>query len=252
MKLNTFLGPLACCLWLQGSLFAALITTVTADPAREQSVIDVASWPEQWLDDSLVPSTLAIACPGCPSQPTGCCPPCKDNKPPEPPCCNDSMGCCTACTSLNASAHCCRCWNPCCCSKDVCTLYACLSFKSTIAPDNEPDTAYLTFLGLGDDAPCCGPTCSMDRCLELVRSQLEALQSPLEQERNKTKENTDLIGSTEDANCCGSGCSARGCFQNLLDTIIKLQNPILETLEHFNKSRPDTKQGSSEDCHQTG
>ena len=80
----------------------------------------------------------------------------------------------------------------------------------------------------------------MDRCLELIKLQLGALQGPLEIERNNTG---DVDGypaaEDDDSPCCGVGCSARGCFQKLLDSIILLQTPIQNTLDNFNGSRPD-------------
>jgi hypothetical protein len=223
MKLNLLLRLLGSHLWLQGILFTGyFLCCVTAvDSVREQAIIDVASCPENWFDDSPFPSTLTLNCGGdfCPQQPDGWCKWCKSDM---------------------RDKHCCQCVYQCTCNPTVCTNLRALTFIFGHRPDHEPETAFLTFLGLGDDAPCCGPSCSMDRCLELVRTQFVVLREPLENERDQTKEQAGLIGDAEDVDCCGSGCPARGCFQTLLDSIILLQHPILETLQNFNKSKSDT------------
>jgi hypothetical protein len=140
------------------------------------------------------------------------------------------------------------CQVPCSCTKVPCPPGTDMLIEPCKFDEYEDDCqAFLAREGLGDDAPCCGPTCSMDRCLRLIQLQFEVLQEPLEFERIETRDKNgdgDYKRKKDenqgDGACCGVGCSPTGCFQWLLDSIILLQTPIQNTLDNFNRSRPDT------------
>src|SRR3954447_5910486 len=126
------------------------------------------------------------------------------------------------------------------------------------APHKHPTAAFFVERGFGGDAPCCGPTCSMVRCLEFNRLVLNSLGEPLEIERN----GSDHGGNGDDGDegddgddnygaevaeqdfeqlslklggqkpiipsrglCCGRGCSKKSCFSYLLDFVVQVQYP---------------------------
>jgi hypothetical protein len=131
----------------------------------------------------------------------------------------DTQACHANCSNLYS--RCCRKRNPCCCCKRVCTNLDCIQFLQP--PYEPPETAFFNLTRLAPGAPCCGPKCSFDQCLELIRLQLLAIQDPLRIQRDSLEERP---GEVE---CCGEGCSTRGCFSNLLTNLIQLQSPIQNT-----------------------
>lgn len=183
-------------------------TEVVADAVTEQSPFRPGPELHRTTDPSLRFLPSLMGCPGCDTQPSIYCGFCKD--PIKSLCCT--------CSSY--------CW---------CTLLCPLHFLRP-APDKPPYEAYVGF-GDPDSRLCCGPDCSMDRCLKLIQLQFQILQEPLGIERNDTRDG-DYKGRNGDDNCCGKGCSATGCFQHLLDSIILLQNPIQNTLDNFNDNYP--------------
>jgi hypothetical protein len=116
---------------------------------------------------------------------------------------------------------CCNANHPCCCSRVVCTHMDCMQY--IFPPDKSPETAFFKFTGLEPGAPCCGPKCSLNQCLELIKLQLIAIQDPLRTQRDNLEESPDEV------DCCGEGCSNRGCFSDILDNLIQLQSPINNT-----------------------
>ena len=131
-----------------------------------------------------------------------------------------ALGCHKNCRKK--TSQCCPRRNPCCCCAEVCTNLDCLQYMRVI-PSEPPETAFFNSTGVGPGAPCCGPTCSPDQCLQLIKLQLLAMQDPLTIQR-------DGLGKyPDDVECCGEGCSTRGCFSNILTNIIQLQSPIQNT-----------------------
>jgi len=131
----------------------------------------------------------------------------------------DKQGCSANCRNLYS--QCCPTRNPCCCCRDVCTNLDCIQFLRQ--PNGPPETAFFKLTGLEPGAPCCGPQCSLDQCLELIKLQLLAIQDPLIAQRD------GLEKTPYEVDCCGEGCSTRGCFSNLLTNLIQLQSPIQNT-----------------------
>jgi hypothetical protein len=116
---------------------------------------------------------------------------------------------------------CCPSVHPCCCCSAVCTKKGCMQYLGE--PHEPPETAFFKFTGLGPCAPCCGPECSMNQCLELIKLQLLAIQDPLRAQRDSLEKSADEV------DCCGEGCSNRGCFSDILTNLIQLQSPIQNT-----------------------
>lgn len=129
------------------------------------------------------------------------------------------QGCSANCGNLYSL--CCPARYPCCCCRAVCTNLDCIQFIQP--PRGPPETAFFNLTGLRPGAPCCGPKCSFDQCLELVKLQLLAIQDPLRAQRDSLEEYPGEV------DCCGEGCSTRGCLSSLLTDLIQLQSPIQNT-----------------------
>jgi hypothetical protein len=121
--------------------------------------------------------------------------------------------------------QCCNHNHPCCCSRKVCTRMDCMNFTFPPEgpPEGPPETAFFKFTGLEPGAPCCGPNCAPNQCLELLKLQLLAIEDPLRAQRDSLKTTPHEI------DCCGEGCSVRGCFSDILQNLIQLQSPIQNT-----------------------
>lgn len=140
---------------------------------------------------------------------------------------------------LNLPKMCCSCWNPCICGEDdICPIAG--NFLSILAPGSapgsDPETVFFDSMRDGPGAPCCGPNCRPQQCLDMTKLELGALEGPLKWQLETLNEST--LGVTADSDpkptdCCGPGCEVTGCFRTLLNTVIKMQTPINNTQNNF-------------------